>query len=310
MKKREIDADKELVTVMMPVFNGEKFIAQALDSLLSQDYKNFELIILDNRSSDNTREICYKYSQNNPKIKYICDSTEISSAEVGNRLAKYINGYYCMFACDDDLWDSNYISSLVRVLKENSHIGVTYSMMQSVNENGITRPNKFNKSLQLYGDSKVKNIKRYLFKRSVVPMIFGVFKTQLFKDALPFKPFDKTLYDVDNLFMLRVLSLTPVRCVKDTNFYYREKDRTVSKEGSTDSKIRGVFPKNRVLLVAFEIKHQFLFLIEFIKDNSKSYLSRAERINVLIYGIISFIFYSILRVPLFTSMLKAIRKRG
>ena len=59
------------VSIGLPVYNGEKFIRNAIDSILSQSYKNFELIISDNASTDSTQEICLEYAKNDNRIKYL-----------------------------------------------------------------------------------------------------------------------------------------------------------------------------------------------------------------------------------------------
>ena len=60
-----------LVSIGMSVYNGEKYFRQALNSLLNQTYKNFELIISDNASMDETKKICEEYAKREKKIKYI-----------------------------------------------------------------------------------------------------------------------------------------------------------------------------------------------------------------------------------------------
>ena len=60
-----------LVSIGMSVYNGEKYIRQTLNSLLNQTYKNFELIISDNASTDETKKICEEYAKREKKIKYI-----------------------------------------------------------------------------------------------------------------------------------------------------------------------------------------------------------------------------------------------
>jgi glycosyltransferase involved in cell wall biosynthesis len=62
--------NKPLVSVGMPVYNGERCIRQALDSVLGQTYENLEVIISDNASTDNTAEICLEYAARDQRIQY------------------------------------------------------------------------------------------------------------------------------------------------------------------------------------------------------------------------------------------------
>ena len=59
------------VRIGMPVYNGEKFIREAIDSLLAQTFSDFELIISDNCSTDKTQEICKEYASKDPRVKYL-----------------------------------------------------------------------------------------------------------------------------------------------------------------------------------------------------------------------------------------------
>ena len=101
--------NKLLVSVWMPVLNGELFLSQALDSLLGQDYDNIEIIILDNMSTDNTQKICQQSAKKDSRIRYILDDTNRITHDAANHLANYINDEYCILACDDDLWEPEYI---------------------------------------------------------------------------------------------------------------------------------------------------------------------------------------------------------
>ncbi|MEM4134638.1 MAG: glycosyltransferase, partial [Candidatus Micrarchaeia archaeon] len=69
-----------LVSIGMPVYNGERFIRQALDSLLAQDYENFELIISDNASEDKTPEICLEYAARDKRIRYYRNEKNMGAA--------------------------------------------------------------------------------------------------------------------------------------------------------------------------------------------------------------------------------------
>ena len=63
--------EKPLVSICIPVFNGQRFLCQALESLLAQDYENIEVVVLDNISTDDTREICLSYANRDARLRYI-----------------------------------------------------------------------------------------------------------------------------------------------------------------------------------------------------------------------------------------------
>ena len=87
-----------LVSIGLPVFNGEKSLAQALDALLDQDYSNLEIIISDNGSTDRTSEICEEFLKKDTRIKYYRSSENLGSNWNFNRVFELSSGKYFMRA--------------------------------------------------------------------------------------------------------------------------------------------------------------------------------------------------------------------
>jgi len=97
------------VGIGMPVYNGEKTIKRAIDSLRRQSYKNFKLIISDNASTDQTESICREYEKIDSRISYIKQSSNIG---IGNNFKYVLNNSheeYFMWAAADDCWSSNFL---------------------------------------------------------------------------------------------------------------------------------------------------------------------------------------------------------
>lgn len=111
--------DTPLVSIGMPVFNGEKFLIRALDSLLAQDYSDFELIISDNGSTDGTEKICRDYASRDIRIRYIRQAYNLGSHENFNFVLRESRGRYFMWAAVDDQWDPQFIQSLLAGLQNN-----------------------------------------------------------------------------------------------------------------------------------------------------------------------------------------------
>jgi len=119
--------DYPLVSVGVPVFNEEKFFNRTLGSLLDQDYPNFEIIISDNASSDNTPIIADKYKKLYPKIiKYFRNDNNIGSIANFNQVINYASGKYFVWAGSHDLLSKNYISESVKVLNSNPNVVIIY----------------------------------------------------------------------------------------------------------------------------------------------------------------------------------------
>lgn len=100
------------VSIGMPVFNGEKYIREALDSLLTQTFTDFELIISDNASTDDTQAICEEYSRRDPRILYTRQIENMGILFNFQFVLDKAKGEYFMWAAADDRWDANWIESV------------------------------------------------------------------------------------------------------------------------------------------------------------------------------------------------------
>lgn len=107
-----------LVSIGVPVFNGEKGIAIALDSLLNQDYPKLEIIISDNASSDSTPEICRRYIEKDPRVKYYRSEENLGATWNFNRVFELSSGKYFMWAACDDKRESTFVSECVKKMEQ------------------------------------------------------------------------------------------------------------------------------------------------------------------------------------------------
>jgi len=105
------------VSIGMPVYNGEPFIREALDSLLAQTFTDFELIISDNASTDGTEAICREYAARDARIRYV---RQAENRGVGANfkfvLEEAVGGYFMWTAVDDRLSADDYLQQLLRNL--------------------------------------------------------------------------------------------------------------------------------------------------------------------------------------------------
>ena len=111
--------NKPLVSICMPVYNGEKTIHRAIECLINQSYTNIELIISNNCSTDDTKKICLSYQKKYKFIKYFEQSKNLGSPKNFNFLLEISKGEFFMWACHDDEWNAEYVEDAVNLLTEN-----------------------------------------------------------------------------------------------------------------------------------------------------------------------------------------------
>jgi glycosyltransferase involved in cell wall biosynthesis len=104
------------VSVGVPVYNGERFLAQTLDSLLAQTTTDFEVIVCDNASTDDTADIARKYAELDPRVSYVRNPANIGLARNFNRVFQLSRGRYFQWAMADDLLGPTALADCVAVL--------------------------------------------------------------------------------------------------------------------------------------------------------------------------------------------------
>ncbi|WP_371504479.1 glycosyltransferase family 2 protein [Nitrosopumilus adriaticus] len=114
--------ENPLVTVGIPVFNGEKFLERRIESILSQNYKEFKILISDNASNDSTQEICKKFVNQDNRISYHRQEKNLGYVTNFNYLINNANGKYFVIAGVDDLWEPDFLEKNVSVLENNENI--------------------------------------------------------------------------------------------------------------------------------------------------------------------------------------------
>lgn len=96
----------------MPVYNGAKYIREAIDSLLTQTFNDLELIISDNASTDATQSICEEYARRDPRVRYIRQAENKGALANFQFVLNQSQGDFFMWAAADDLWDKRWIESV------------------------------------------------------------------------------------------------------------------------------------------------------------------------------------------------------
>jgi glycosyltransferase involved in cell wall biosynthesis len=115
------------VSIGIPVYNGENFIQKALDSLLNQTFEDFELIISDNASTDQTEAICQTYVAQDKRVRYLRNPENIGASGNYTRVFEAASGEYFKWAAHDDVCAPTFLAECVNVLDRDSAIVLCYA---------------------------------------------------------------------------------------------------------------------------------------------------------------------------------------
>jgi glycosyltransferase involved in cell wall biosynthesis len=124
------------LSIGLPVFNGERYLPTALDSLLGQAFGDFTLILLDNASTDGTRDICERYSRMDSRIDYRRHARNIGVVGNWYRTLELSSTAYFKWAADDDEYAPEFLERCIAVLDGDDTIACCYTRVQVIDEFG------------------------------------------------------------------------------------------------------------------------------------------------------------------------------
>ncbi|MBP5353268.1 MAG: glycosyltransferase family 2 protein [Alphaproteobacteria bacterium] len=126
------------VSIILPLYNCEKYVRHTIESVQRQDYQNWELIVMDDASTDKSLDEVYKYAEKDPRIKVYSSVYNRGVAASRNAAIKFATGKYLAFVDADDLWAKNKLSSQIFFMKKH-HAGLSHTSFAYLTEDGHVR---------------------------------------------------------------------------------------------------------------------------------------------------------------------------
>jgi len=128
------------VTVCIPVYNCANIIRNCLDSLINQSYENYEVVVLDNKSNDNLKEVVKVYTEKDNRFKYFRYEDHVSAEKNHNRCIEHVDSKYFSVFHADDIYHCDILKDEVNALEKNKNCGCVFTLSRHINEDG-----KFNR---------------------------------------------------------------------------------------------------------------------------------------------------------------------
>ncbi len=164
------------VSVGIPVFNGEPFITETLDSVVGQTFEDLEIIISDNASTDGTESICQEYAQKDGRIRYVRNRENIGLAKNFQRVVQLARGEYFKLANADDLCGPDLVSQCVQVLDRDPTIVLCYGKTTLIDGQGRTL-REHEDRLDLRSASVTERFRLALERIGLTNVLQGVMRT-------------------------------------------------------------------------------------------------------------------------------------
>lgn len=177
------------ITIGLPVFNGEKFLGRALDSLLGQTMENFELIITDNASVDATEQMCRDYARRDRRIRYYRNADNIGGPRNFNHVFALSDTKYFKWATADDFCGPEFLELALAVLEHDAEVVLCYAKTTTVAGDG-SRLSDYEDRLHLTADSARQRFTRLVTTIGLCHQHQGLMrssalrKTRLLRDHL------------------------------------------------------------------------------------------------------------------------------
>lgn len=209
---------KPLVSIGMPTYNGTRFIDEALDSLLVQDFGDFELVISDNASTDGTPEWCIEYARRDSRIRYYRSETNIGMARNFNRVFELSRGEYFMWAADHDLWDKSFVRQCFDVLEAEPEVVLCcpQTMLIDVNGNPLgVMPDRID-TRSLGTVERFQKIVRELVKCN---MVYGLVRSEVMRKT---RLFPTNVIGADQVFLAELSLLGAFAQIPEPLFLRRQ----------------------------------------------------------------------------------------
>ena len=192
------------LSIGIPVFNGEKFLRQCLDSLISQTFTDFELIISDNASDDKTSDICKSYTGKFKNFRYIKHEKNMGMKWNFNFVLQQANCDYFLWVAVDDILLPNFLQKNIDVLEIEPNLVGSVSRINQYNSNDLQKSNidnffqdltkKLRTHLRKRGTYSIKGTYdekvRFYLKKSTCQIIYGIFKTNAIRKSIIIEEFE------------------------------------------------------------------------------------------------------------------------
>jgi glycosyltransferase involved in cell wall biosynthesis len=166
------------VTIGLPIYNGANYLRETLDALLAQTYTDFEIIISDNASTDETERICRAYAARDSRIRYYRQAENIGAAANYNLTFELAEGRYFKWSAHDDLCAPTYLERCVEVLDRDPTVVVCYPMAKAIDDEGEVIK-EYPPKHHGYSASARQRFYEFVIDPQPVVAVFGLMRTEV-----------------------------------------------------------------------------------------------------------------------------------
>ncbi|MEE4330065.1 MAG: glycosyltransferase, partial [Wenzhouxiangella sp.] len=171
------------LSIGLPVYNGERYLAGALGALLDQTYRDFELIVADNASTDRTAEICRAFAAGDERVRYLRNEKNLGAARNYNLTLDQARGRYFKWAAHDDLCHPDFLARCIAVLEAEPETVLVHSRSCAIDDRGRTI-GRYDQEVPFDADRPSERFAPAILTPHVCISVFGVMRRDVLMQTI------------------------------------------------------------------------------------------------------------------------------
>lgn len=213
-----------LVSVGLPVYNGEDYLDEALISLRRQRYPNLEIVAVDNASRDATLQILRRHANEDSRIRIHRNPATIPAEANFNKSLEVARGELFMWAAHDDLWEPEFMSELEQLLQRRPDAVLAFSLSNALSPDGAPR-HSYPRVAEICSQNRLQRLTRFIRqsdRHGKANLTYGLIRTEVLRQAGGLKVWGDNRWGFDFLSVFRILTFGDVALSPNLLFHKRD----------------------------------------------------------------------------------------
>ncbi len=266
--------DNPTLSIGMPVYNGEQWLSDAIESILAQSYADFELIISDNASTDKTEDICRHWAKNDKRIRYIRNEKNLGANPNFNKVFTESRGTYFKWASCNDLLHPDMLKECVTILDQHTDVVLAFPNTKLFYQ-ADGEYKKYDDIPSLTSDQPEKRFQNLIENLGLNNIMNGVFRAE----ALAKTKLIKSYFSSDNVLMAEVSLHGKFINVPDYLFYRRMDEASATALMDEKELTRHYHPDSTSKMIF----QQWILHLNYLKAVLRTRLTPGSKIKSLYY---------------------------
>ncbi len=263
-----------LISVGLPVYNGEKYLRSSIDSILAQTFDDFELIISDNASTDGTENICREYADRDARIQYFRNEKNLGAAGNYNILVEKARAKYFRWQNADDYIEPNLHELCFKILEKNPDCVLTFGKTKVIDAEGDLIE-KYEDNLHIVDERAADRFVRFKKNVGQTNAIYGLMRLNALRKTHLFRKFKSS----DTNFMGELCLYGKFIQIPEYLFYRRMHEGASSWDRKNTKVQRDFWDPSAEAFNYQHIKKHFAYYSDVLKGN----IPISDKIRILIF---------------------------